>query len=1092
MNNNHLIDISAPELIEICGSTTYWKGRAYFEQNRVIELSCAVNPDDYSVTSTVRGSGNSTYQQQITLSRYRQKPRIKGACSCPVGFNCKHVVAVCLQLIAQKDNIIEFTPQNQTRQPDCLKWLENLAAPKTIERQEFIAYVISESPQPKKPLQLSIFLTKTKKQGGLTVGKKLNFSSFRYAYMQSQYSAQDYDIVQMMLGLPNDYYYSETVDLIGPLGAIVLDKLLKTGHVFWKTHRTGDALQEGPEKNLELTWQSLESSEYKLVLNQDKKLKVIRTDPPYYLDLQTHQLGLLNLGGMTWDQVEKIKNSPLVVPKQYAQQFSQRLLEKHPELPIPAPVEMQIQELKDITPRPVLELAGHSTNDGHYIHILKLHFDYDGHRLSKRQKNDIAMLSNDSGYYRLHRDLATEQMAENELTLPGFRAIDSEMSTALDQSGELIFFSPAKHSIVESAARWSHFLDEQIPRLIEQGWDVITDPSFLLQFQQAETWDAEIEQSDNDWFDMSFNITIQGRSFPLLPLITPVLESYDRDDLPDLLCIPLENHQFVNLPSEQLKPFLDILYELFDSLSFNDQGQGRFSRFNAAALVDLHHYGLFSINGGDELIEIGKKIRDFKGISDVNPPEGLQAELRNYQNKGLSWLQFLREYRFGGILADDMGLGKTIQTLAHLLLEKQSGRMQQPTLIVAPTSLMSNWRREAEKFTPELKVLVLQGTERKERFALISDYDLVLTTYPLLPRDEEVLLAEGYYYLILDEAQIVKNPKSLAARIVRRINAEHRLCLTGTPLENHLGELWAQYDFLMPGFLGDQTFFKKHYQTPIEVNGDPDLKAKLSKRLEPFLLRRTKKDVVEELPDKTEMIRSVPLYDKQAALYESIRISMEKKVRDAIAEKGLARSHITILDALLKLRQTCCDPRTLNLAEAKKVKESAKLDLLMELIPELLEEGRKILLFSQFTKMLALIETELKAQKISYTKLTGQTRKRDEVIEQFKSGQVDLFLISLKAGGVGLNLTEADTVIIYDPWWNPAVEAQAADRAHRIGQDKAVFVYKLITENTVEEKILAMQEKKRRLSESIYQGGKKEAALQLTADDLTDLFTPLA
>jgi SNF2 family DNA or RNA helicase len=257
------------------------------------------------------------------------------------------------------------------------------------------------------------------------------------------------------------------------------------------------------------------------------------------------------------------------------------------------------------------------------------------------------------------------------------------------------------------------------------------------------------------------------------------------------------------------------------------------------------------------------------------------------------------------------------------------------------------------------------------------------------------------------------------------------------------------------------------------------------------MLRRTKQEVANELPLKTEIIRSVPLYPKQAALYESIRLTMEKKVRDAIAEKGLSRSHITILDALLKLRQTCCDPRTLSLKEAQKVKESAKLDLLMEILPEQLEEGRRILIFSQFTRMIALIEGELDTRKIAYSKLTGQTRKRDEAIELFKSGEVSVFLISLKAGGVGLNLTEADTVIIYDPWWNPAAESQAADRAHRIGQDKPVFVYKLITENTVEEKIIAMQERKRALAESIYKDGAKEESLKFTAEDLTALFEPL-
>ena len=489
---------------------------------------------------------------------------------------------------------------------------------------------------------------------------------------------------------------------------------------------------------------------------------------------------------------------------------------------------------------------------------------------------------------------------------------------------------------------------------------------------------------------------------------------------------------------------------------------------------------------------MGQKLKYFKGIQNVSLPKGLQAELRNYQQHGLNWLQFIREFKFAGMLADDMGLGKTVQTLSHLLLEKESGRMNSPCLIIAPTSLMGNWRREAERFTPDLQILTLQGPERRRHFETLNEYDLILTTYPLLPRDEQALLKPHYYYLVLDEAQIIKNPKAKAARIARKIKADHRLCLTGTPMENHLGELWAQFDFLMPGFLGDSQRFKKIYRTPIETYGDTQQRARLARRVAPFLLRRTKLEVEKELPPKTEIIRSVPLYEKQAALYESIRISMEKKVQDTIAQKGLSRSHITILDALLKLRQTCCDPRTLSLKHAQKIKESAKLDLLMEMLPEQLEEGRRILVFSQFTRMIALIEDELKARKIKYAKLTGQTRKREEAIECFKSGEADVFLISLKAGGVGLNLTEADTVIIYDPWWNPAAESQAADRAHRIGQDKPVFVYKLLTENTVEEKILALQEKKRALAEGVYRDGNKGQSYNLSADDLTALFEPLA
>jgi SNF2 family DNA or RNA helicase len=469
--------------------------------------------------------------------------------------------------------------------------------------------------------------------------------------------------------------------------------------------------------------------------------------------------------------------------------------------------------------------------------------------------------------------------------------------------------------------------------------------------------------------------------------------------------------------------------------------------------------------------ELGRKLKNFDGIKKAAPPRGLKASLREYQKQGLSWLQFLREYEFNGVLADDMGLGKTVQTLAHLLLEKQKKRLDRPCLIIAPTSLMSNWRREAQQFAPALKVLVLQGPERQQHFADIDKHDLILSTYPLLVRDHETLLAREYHYLILDEAQVIKNPRAQAARLARDIRARHRLCLTGTPMENHLGELWALFDFLMPGFLGDTKSFTQRFRTPIEKHGDDEQRRRLVRRVAPFLLRRRKAEVIKELPAKTEILRSVALDGKQAALYESIRLSMEKKVRDAIAQKGLARSHITILDALLKLRQTCCDPQLLPLAQAKKVGESAKLEMLMDMLPEMIEEGRRILLFSQFTTMLEIIERRLDEAGIAYTKLTGQTRNRDDVIERFRRGEADVFLISLKAGGVGLNLTEADTVIHYDPWWNPAVENQATDRAHRIGQDKAVFVYKLITENTLEEKIMAMQARKQALADGVYKQG---------------------
>jgi SNF2 family DNA or RNA helicase len=369
--------------------------------------------------------------------------------------------------------------------------------------------------------------------------------------------------------------------------------------------------------------------------------------------------------------------------------------------------------------------------------------------------------------------------------------------------------------------------------------------------------------------------------------------------------------------------------------------------------------------------------------------------------------------------------------------------------------------------------------------------DVVIAPYSLLQRDRARWLEAQWHLVVLDEAQNIKNASTHAAQVVSALQTRHRLCLSGTPMENHLGEIWSLFHFLMPGFLGSQKRFTELFRTPIEKQGDPERLAQLRARITPFMLRRTKALVADELPPKVETVMRVELSGKQADLYETIRLGMEQTVREALNARGLAKSQITILDALLKLRQVCCDPRLLKLDAARKAPNSAKLEQLMELLPEMLAEGRRILLFSQFTSMLTLIEAELKKRQLPWVKLTGQTQKRDAVIAQFTSGVVPLFLISLKAGGVGLNLPQADTVIHYDPWWNPAVENQATDRAHRIGQKNRVFVYKLVAHGTIEERILALQERKAALAESMYSGAQARKQPLFTEGDIAELLKPL-
>lgn len=651
-------------------------------------------------------------------------------------------------------------------------------------------------------------------------------------------------------------------------------------------------------------------------------------------------------------------------------------------------------------------------------------------------------------------------------------------------------------------------MGRDVPRLVEQGWRIHAEDDFHFRIARlGDDWRIEIAESEGQpWFDLGLGVEVDGERLDLLPLLVDLIQRYQADfslqtlarmQDEETLQVRLDDGRLILMPAGRLRPILSTLIELYDpQRPLTGDGRLRLSGLQATQLAQLEEADPRLIfRGGEASREWGRRLKEFQGLVELDPPPGLATELRPYQRQGLDWLQFLREYDLGGILADDMGLGKTVQALAHLLVEQEGGRGDRPSLVVAPTSLMFNWRRETERFAPSLKVLLLHGPERRRRFAAVPDHDLVLTTYPLLFRDREALGAHAYHLLILDEAQAIKNPRSKAAQTAGSLEARHRLCLTGTPLENHLGELWSLFNFLLPELLGEERRFRRLFRTPVERYGDEHRQEQLRRRVAPFLLRRTKEAVATELPAKTEILRQVPLANDQRDLYETLRLAMDERVRREVALKGLARSGIIILDALLKLRQVCCDPRLVALEGARKVKGSAKLELLMTLLPELRDEGRRVLLFSQFTSMLALIEEELMRTGLrenqDFVKLTGRTRNRALPVDRFQAGEVPLFLISLKAGGSGLNLTAADTVIHYDPWWNPAAERQATDRAHRIGQDKPVFVYKLLTEGTVEQRVAELQARKAALADAMLAGG-GAAAGSLTAEDLELLFAPVA
>ena len=484
-----------------------------------------------------------------------------------------------------------------------------------------------------------------------------------------------------------------------------------------------------------------------------------------------------------------------------------------------------------------------------------------------------------------------------------------------------------------------------------------------------------------------------------------------------------------------------------------------------------------------------KDAQSGKPVKKVTIPARIATILRPYQKQGIDWLYFLRSHRFGGILADDMGLGKTLQALTLLAMEKVEGK---PSLIICPKTLLYNWKAEAEKFTPDMSVLVYDGTpaERKRLAKKIASSDLVVVSYSTIKQDEEVFVDKKshFNYVVLDEAQFIKNHVTKTAQFVKRLNADYRLALTGTPLENSVSEIWSAFDFLMPGFLGNNEQFKREFQRPIMEHGDNEALEHLKRKIACFMLRRTKTNVLKELPPKIEQTSLCHLGDAQNVLYQQVLAKVKGEVFATVEEKGFKSSQIHILAGLTKLRQACNHPSLL-LADTDWQKyESTKLDACLELVNEIVSAKRKVLIFSQFTKMLDIVAEALAEKEIPHLYLSGKTQNRQTLVNTFNTDPtIPVFLISLKAGGTGLNLTSADTVIIFDPWWNPSVENQAADRTHRIGQTKTVNVYRLITTGTIEEKIQALKEKKRNLFDALV-GESGNLFKKLTWEDVRELF----
>jgi superfamily II DNA or RNA helicase len=544
--------------------------------------------------------------------------------------------------------------------------------------------------------------------------------------------------------------------------------------------------------------------------------------------------------------------------------------------------------------------------------------------------------------------------------------------------------------------------------------------------------------------------------------------------------VTLADGSVARLDPQILQP----IAEAAGAIDFDKAGHAELSTLELGTLSRL----LGAAPSADVAKEVKKLMENMTGDKSSRAPrkaKALTAKLREYQRSGFAWLWQLHENQMTGILADDMGLGKTVQALA-LLTKAKEDEGDAPSLIVCPTSVLSVWKQEVKKWAPSLTVMTWHGADRAENRRLLKKADIIVTTYAILRRDIEELSKIRFRYALLDEAQYIKNWATTTAKSAKQLKADHRLALTGTPVENHLVDLWAIFDFLAPGFLGKLSEFQKNFVRPIE-DGDVKVLEALRARIRPFVMRRRKEDVAQELPAKTEQTLLIQFNKAQLGLYNRILKAAKAEIQGRVEEVGLEKSQMTILAALTRLRQVCCDPRLLGLPDASTLPSSAKLDALRELISDCVGSGRKVLVFSQFVEMQKLIGDALTELQIGFLWLHGGTKNREEMVAQFqsKSGP-PVFLISLKAGGSGLTLTEADTVIHYDPWWNPAVEDQATDRAHRIGQDKPVMVYRLVCEDTVEQKMVELGARKREVAESAL-GRDQTAGKKLTMEDVEAL-----
>lgn len=1045
------------------------RGREYFNKGRVNKVEISKN----FVSAKIKGTQN----YHVWISFNENLMPLKMSCTCPYfeKGNCKHLAALLYYLDANNYSTSssgEITPQ-ENKDDHELKPSKNYLHSEVEEFKNYFSPLINDSKKLNKSSKTKfdiaygisangyfseIFALRLRLKNDGTVADKsriysINYNTIPYKTLEEKliidYLTNYRNISLYLGGVYNSKDDLRKRQMYNDILHFLSNKIVYF-NLKHKDFKIVDVLEEPAQSKViidetisDLVLRLSIIVEGKRISNPQNMQTIL--DEPLWVFIDNK---IFKINNLKYEQLELFtqENFEIYISKDYLSLFEKELL---PKIVSKLPIVSNKYEIEELNENPVKKIL---LEEADSTLLLKVKFGYGNVDFPFNGDEEFTTSFIDNKIYKIKRDNKFESESIAEILSLYVKKISDGV------------FTPRNDPI--------DFLLKHFSVFKEMGFEILGQESLKkLKVNISKPKVAFNVTSGIDWFDVTTEIDFNGTTVPFSELVELIKNKKKY--------LKLSDGSSGVLPDSWIKRFQQTL-----SFGEIDDDTIRFSRVQALALETIMD-DADDFETDKEFKEHINKLKSFEKIKKQSIPRSFKGKLRDYQKFGLDWLFFLKEYSFGGILADDMGLGKTIQSIALLLKEKSKNKTY-TNLIVAPTSVVFNWINEISKFAPTLSILNHTGIDReREDNSVFENYDIVITSYGLLLRDFKLLRNFLFHYIILDESQKIKNPVSKTGRVVRKLKSDYRLCLTGTPIENNLTELWSQMAFLNPGLLGSFKKFNDTFVKVIPKESDQSTIQLLRQTIYPFILRRTKDVVAKDLPEKTETIHYCEMEKDQERVYTFWKNSIRAEILKEIEDKGIKKSGFKVLEGLLRLRQICNHPA---LVDNDYKKQSVKFEEFKMMLTKVIAEGHKVLVFSQFVKMLKIIREHLEKEKIKYELLTGSTRKREEHVKNFKENDdIKIFLISLKAGGFGLNLTEADYVFHYDPWWNPAVEIQATDRTHRIGQDKNVFVYKFITKNTIEEKILQLQEKKQKMVQEILS---TETSLlkNLTKEDINILF----